>query len=80
MSKKTKKLLKYRDLPWQLRNQVDGTYGHIQRAQNPTLNHIIRQLKKFEKMYTEEGANVSAQEKRSAIDNLESYMQSSDPI
>ena len=78
MSKEVKKFLKYRDLPWELRDQVDFTYGHIQRAQNPTINHILKRLKRFEKVYTEEGANVSAQEKRKAIDKLENYMQSSD--
>ena len=75
MSKKTK-FLKYRDLPWELRDQVDFTYGHIQKAQNPTIQHIVKKLKKYEKMYTEEGADVSAQEKREAIDKLENYMAS----
>ena len=78
MSKKAIKFLKYRDLPWELRDQVDCTYGHVQKAQNPTLNHIVKRLKRFEKIYTEEGADVSAQEKRSAIDKLESYMQSAE--
>ena len=73
---KQNKLLKYRDLPWELRNQVDVTYGHIQRAQNPTIQCILKRLKKFEKMYFEEGADVSAREKREAIDQLENYMQS----
>ena len=73
---KGKKLLKYRDLPWELRDQVDFTYGHIQKAQNPTLTHILKRLKKFEKMYVQEGADVSAQEKREAIDKLENYMES----
>ncbi len=73
MQKKTKSL-KYRDLPWELRGQVNFTYGHIQRAQNPTVNHIVKRLKRFEKMYTEEGADVSAREKREAINKLENYM------
>ena len=76
MSKNSKKFLKYRDLPWELRDQVDFTYGHIQRAQNPTVNHIVKRLKRFEKMYAEEGADVSASEKREAIDKLEGYMHS----
>ena len=76
MSKNGKKFLKYRDLPWELRDQVDFTYGHIQRAQNPTVNHIVKRLKRFEKMYAEEGADVSASEKREAIDKLEGYMHS----
>ncbi len=75
---KRKKLLKYRALPWELRDQVDFTYGHIQRAQNPTVNHIVKRLKRFEKIYTEEGADVSAREKRTAIDQLESYMRSAE--
>ena len=70
--------IKYRDLPWELRNQVDFTYGHIQKAQNPTIKHIVDRLKKFEKIYAEEGADVSAQEKREAIDQLEGYMHSAD--
>ncbi len=78
MSKNRKKFLKYRDLPWELRDQVDFTYGHIQRAQNPTVNHIVKRLKRFEKMYVEEGAQVSAREKREAIDKLEDYMQSTE--
>ena len=78
MSKKRKKLLKYRDLPWELRGQVDWTYGHIQKAQNPTVRHILERLKRWEKMYTEEGANVSAQEKRTAIDKLENYIHSAE--
>ena len=75
---KGKKSLKYRDLPWELRDQVDFTYGHIQKAQNPTIKHILERLKKFEKMYVEEGAEVSAQEKREAIDQLEDYMGSAE--
>ena len=75
-SSKHKKFVKYRDLPWELRCQVDCTYGHIQKAQNPTVKHIVKRLKRFEKIYTEEGADVSAQEKRRAIDKLEHYMKS----
>ena len=75
---KEKKSLKYRDLPWELRDQVDFTYGHIQKAQNPTVKHILERLKKFEKIYVEEGADVSAQEKREAIDKLEGYMESAE--
>ena len=75
---KRKTFLKYRDLPWELRDQVDFTYGHIQKAQNPTIKHILERLKKFEKMYAEEGAEVSAQEKREAIDKLEDYMGSAE--
>ena len=78
MSKKNRKFIKYRELPWELRDQVDFTYGHIQRAQNPTVNHILKRLKRFEKMYIEEGADVSAREKREAIDKLEAYIQSTD--
>ena len=77
MQKKTK-FLKYRDLPWELRDQVDFTYGHIQRAQNPTVEHILKRLKKFEETYTAEGADVSAQEKREAIDKLESFVKSAE--
>ena len=77
MSKnKKKQQIKYRDLPWELRNQVDFTYGHVQKAQNPTIKHIVKRLKKFEKVYTEEGADVSAKEKREAIDQLEGYIKS----
>ena len=75
---KEKKSLKYRDLPWELKDQVDFTYGHIQKAQNPTVKHILERLKKFEKMYVEEGAEVSVQEKREAIDKLEGYMESAE--
>ena len=75
---KERKSLKYRDLPWELKNKVDFTYGHIQKAQNPTVQHILKRLKRFEKMYVEEGAEVSAQEKREAIDKLENYMESAD--
>ena len=46
---KERKSLKYRDLPWELRDQVDFTYGHIQKAQNPTVKHIVEKLKKYEK-------------------------------
>jgi len=53
-------------------------YGHIQKAQNPTVKHILVRLKKIEKMYVEEGAEVSAQEKREAINKLEGYMKSAD--
>ena len=70
--------MKYRDLPWELKDQVDFTYGSVQRAQNPTVNHIVKRLKRFEKMYTEEGADVSAREKREAIDKLEDYMHSAE--
>ena len=44
----------------------------------PTVNHIVQRLKRFEKMYAEEGADVSAREKREAIDKLEGYMQSAE--
>ena len=76
--KKKSKFLKYRDLPWELKNRVDFTYGHIQRAQNPTVKHILKRLKKFEETYKAEGADVSAQEKRDAIDRLENYMKSAE--
>jgi len=76
--KKQKKSIKYRDLPWELRDQVDFTYGHIQKAQNPTLKHILEKLKKHEKQYLEEGAPVNAQENREAIDQLEAYRQSAE--
>ena len=77
MKKKTK-FLKYRDLSWDLKNRVDFTYGHIQRAQNPTVKHILEKLKKYEKKYSEEGAYVTAEENRDAIDKLENYMQSAE--
>ena len=71
---KEKNFLKYRDLPWELRDQVDFTYGHIQKAQNPTVKHILEKLKKYEKKYSEEGADVTAQENREAINKLEGYI------
>ena len=77
MKKKTK-FLKYRDLPWDLKNRVDFTYGHVQKAQNPTIKHILEKLKKFENMYKAEGATVSAQEKRDAIDKLEDYIRTTE--
>ena len=77
MSKKKKTIqLKYRDLPWELRDQVDFTYGHVQKAQNPTIKHIVERLKKYEKKYLEQGAPVTAQENREAIDQLEGYVES----
>ena len=75
MPKKTKSL-KYRDLPLELKNRVNFTYGHVQKAQNPTIKHILKRLKKYEKIYTEEGAEFSVREKREAIDKLENYMES----
>ena len=75
---KEKKSLKYRDLSRELKDQIGFTYGHIQKAQNPTVKHILERLKKFEKMYAEEGAEISAQEKREAIDKLEGYMESAE--
>ena len=77
MSKNKKnQQIKYRDLPWTLRNQVDFAYGHIQKAQNPTIKHIVKRLKKYEKKYLEEGAPVTAQENREAIDQLEDHIKS----
>ncbi len=70
--------IKYRDLPWELRDHVDFAYGHIQRAQNPTVSHILKRLKRSEKMYAEEGADAAARKKRTAIDKLESYMQAAE--
>ena len=79
MSKNKKsQQIKYRDLPWPLRNQVDFAYGHIQKAQNPTIKHIVKRLKKYEKKYLEEGAPVTAQENREAIDQLENHIKSSE--
>ena len=75
---KEKKSLKYRDLSRELKAQIGFPYGHIQKAQNPTVKHILERLKKFEKMYAEEGAEISAQEKREAIDKLEGYMESAE--
>lgn len=75
---KRKTFLKYRDLPWDLRDQVDFTYGHIQKAQNPTVKHILEKLKKYEKKYSEEGADVTARENREAINKLEGYIRSAD--
>ena len=71
-----KNSLKYRDLPWELKNRVDFTYGHIQKAQNPTIKHILEKLKKYEKKYLEEGAEVTAGENREAINKIENYIQS----
>lgn len=68
--------LKYRDLPWELKNRVDFTYGHVQKAQNPTVKYILERLKKYEKKYLEEGAEVTAGENREAINKIESYIQS----
>ena len=73
-----KKSLKYRDLPWELKGQVDFAYGHIQKAQNPTVKHIIEKLKKYEKKYSNEGAYLTAQENREAIDKLEDYIGSAE--
>lgn len=81
MSKKIKfKQVKYRDLPLDLRNQVDFTYGHIQKTQNSTVKHIIEKLKKHEKIYIEKGVPVTAQENREAIDKLEGYMNTIDQL
>ena len=55
---------------------MDFTYGHIQKAQNPTVKHILKTLKRYEKKYSEEGANVTAQENREAINKLEGYIES----
>ena len=77
---KEKRSIKYRDLPWELKDQVDFTYGHIQKAQNPTVKHIVEKLKKYEKKYSEEGASVTAQENREAIDKLEGYMESANLV
>ena len=69
-----KKSLKYRDLPLALKNNVNFTYGHIQKAQNPTLKHIIKRLKKFEELYRKEGADISADEKKDGINRLEKHI------
>ena len=70
------KPLKYRDLPWELKNRIDFTYGHIQKAQNPTVKHILEKLEKYKKKYLEEGAEVTAGENREAINKIENYIQS----
>lgn len=72
-----KNALKYRDLPWELKDQVDFTYGHIQKSQNPTIKHILERLKKYEKRYSEDGAEITAKENRNVIDRLESYIEGS---
>ena len=72
-----KNLLKYRDLPWELKDQIDFTYGHIQKSQNPTIKHILERLKKYEKKYLDEGAEITAKENRKAIDSLENYIETS---
>ena len=74
MKKRKSKNLKYRDLAWELKDCVDFAYGHIQRAQNPTVRHIIKSLLRREKMYEAEGAYVSAKEKRDARLKLESLL------
>ena len=66
--------LKYRDLPWELRDQVDFAYGPIQRAQNPTVKHILTKLKAHEKEYVDQGAYKTAEEQREAIDGLEAHI------
>lgn len=63
-----------------LRSQVDFTYGYVQKAQNPTVKHIIEKLKKYEKIYMEEEAPVTAQENREVIDKLEGYMDTIDQL
>ena len=66
--------LKYRDLPWELRDQVDFAYGSIQRAQNPTVKHILTKLKAHEQRSTSSGAYKTAERKREAINNLEAHI------
>lgn len=73
-----KKSLKYKDLPWELKGQINFTYGHIQKAQNPTVRHILEKLKKHEKEYIETGAEVTAQENRDTIDKLEGYIKTAE--
>lgn len=74
MKKRKSKNLKYRDLSREYKDCVDFAYGHIQRAQNPTVRHIIKNLSRREKMYDAEGAYVSAKEKRDARLRLESLL------
>ena len=66
--------LKYRDLPWELRDQVDFAYGHIQKAQNPTVKHILTKLKKHEERSAASGAYKTAERKRTAITEIETHI------
>lgn len=74
MAKQRQVSLKYRDLPWELRGQVDFAYGHIQKAQNPTVKHILDKLKKREQKSTALGAYKTAEEKRDAINDIEAHI------
>ena len=68
--------LKYRDLPWELRDQVDFAYGHIQKAQNPTVKHILTKLKQHEQRSASTGAYKTAEEQRIAITEIERHVNS----
>lgn len=68
-----RKNLKYRDLPLEMQNIAEIGYGHIQRAQNPTVNHMLKRIKEFQEKYQREGAVVSVKEKRIAYKKLSDF-------
>ena len=52
--RKSKKLLKYKDLPWELRGQVGFVYRYIQKVQNLTVQEnreVIDKLENYMKVY-----------------------------
>ena len=52
--RKSKKLLKYKDLPWELRDHVSFAYEYIQKVQNLTVQgnrEVIGKLGYYIKVY-----------------------------
>ena len=72
-----KSSLRYKDLPQDLKDEVELSYGNISRSQNPTINHIIKVIKECEKKYLKQGFTKTSDQNRMAIDLLEEFLKES---
>ncbi len=68
-----RKVLKFRDLPCNLRGIVEDAYGHIQRAQNPTVKHILKKIKLSIERAEKEGWHTTVKEKSFIRSKLFNY-------
>lgn len=67
--------LKYQDLSNDLQDFVQHSYGHIPKSKNPTLNHIIKELKRRSEKNKSAGATITADEQLTTAEQLHKYIQ-----
>ncbi len=72
----TKKNLKYRDLPWDLKRRIDASGPMMQprKSENPTVKNILDRLKASEQRALATNSTATASQKREIIVLIEKYL------